>query len=359
MPRMILVFTILFFSFTVYAGEETLSGDSTIFGRLKETHTAIFDGDRGVTIIEDKIFLYNKNDSINRVEVLEVPTLKSLWSLSGSYYFIQTCEGKKSYAILHSGDWEVPTIDVYQLTGRRKATFSNHEAGGIEASPNGESFYPSDGMGADFVARFLNDSVVVWAYYNQARITAITNERSFDSIPYPNEFGGGYAARSKFGGQVLLNWHGVSYYIDSTMRFQKIEDSLFYANIVRISQDGKFGFLFVSKREKSLVAYRLSDLQRIWIETFIFEEDHYIRDIEIIPVDKFLCISFTEVKGYQEQQVIGRQSLILQLDPITGQQIERVVVDKRVRIGNREKEIFSVTSEIADNKTKLTLKLWE
>jgi len=57
LPRGILAFTVFVCACTVHAGENTLSGDSSIFGRLKETHTVVFDGDRGVKIIENKIFL--------------------------------------------------------------------------------------------------------------------------------------------------------------------------------------------------------------------------------------------------------------------------------------------------------------
>lgn len=312
---------------------------------------------------------------------MDVPSLKSVWSVTGSYYFIQPCEGKQSYAILYSGDSEGPNIDVYQLSGEHLFTLPNHD-GEILATPNSELFYPSDwgingldmtlcdrngnsvkgifrGYGLEPTARSLNDTVLVVADHFKAYIFTITEGRIIDSIPYPNELGGGYAARSKYGGQVLLNWHGITYYVDSTMKFQKVDDSLIYANAVQLSPNGRFGFLNDPGQEQNAIAYRLNDLQRIWVERFEFKEDHYFGYIALIPLEKFLCILYTEVEGKKENRISTLKSMIIRLDPNSGQQMEKIVYYGTVCIGSLGSGAFSVESEVVDNKTKLTLKLWE
>ncbi|HEX2896718.1 MAG TPA: hypothetical protein VHP63_01530 [candidate division Zixibacteria bacterium] len=375
-----LVFFFLFVS-SFPVESQTLSGDSSIFGHLKETHTAEFSGDRSVKIIEDKIFLYNRNDSINRVEVLDVPTLKSIWSLSGSYFYIQSSEGKHTYAILYSASPESPTIEVYELTGERLFTLPNYD-GGILATPNGEVFYPSDygyngtemkfhnkngntiagnisGYGFEPTARSLNDTVLVVAHYKAANIFTITQGHFFDSIMNPMIGAGAKMARSKFGGHVLLNRWRETYYVDSTMKFKKIQDAPISAQIVQMSPDGKLGFLFVLGPELCVVAYRLFDLQRIWKETIEIEQGNRLDNIELISLEEFICILLLEHGSREENRISTIKSFVIRLDPISGQQIEKIDFAGTVRIGSLGTDVFSVESELIDNKTIVTLKLWE
>ena len=367
----------LFLTGNSLASEETLLGDSSIFGKLKKLHTASFSGERKIIVIDDKIILFQKGTTQNTIEALRIPSLETDWTINGSYFFVQPCEGKTSYAILYRGDSEGPGIDVYELNGEKLFSLENHD-GGIAATPNGEIFYPhewgingTDGtfynrkgetvqanlrcFGSDFVARSLNDSILVTSSYFHACIFSITNGQILDSISRdPNTIGFGCvgrAARSRYGGHVLFNWCGNNYYVDSNMQFTRINDTTVYAQIVRISDDGKFGFILEWSLERIVViAYNLAELKRIWTEELTVAEGNRIWRFDLNLISGFLVVPY-ESGSFK--------SLVFRIDPATGQQTDKVLLNENTQAGNIGKRVFTVSTEISNNSTKLTLRVWE